>query len=407
MPNIISIPEAFKELFRDSYTYYVFYGGRSGCKSHSIARAVLIYGMQSKQRILCLREYFNSMADSVKSLLDDLIIKYKLEYFYKSTKNSIIGKNGTNIIFGGLKINNKNIKGKEKIDIVWCEEAETISQESWDLLIPTIIRNRGSKIYISFNPYLIDDPVMQFINTGRSDIYCKKVTYKDNPFFTDKEKLEMLHCKKNDYNKYLWIWEGECLNISEAAVFNNKFRIDRFVAPPNTIFYYGLDPGFSNSPLAFLRCYIDDRNKLLYIDKGASKRKLEIDHTPDFLENAIPGCKKENIICDSARPELISYLNRQGFKIKKAKKGKDSVIEGIEFIKNYTVIIHEDLKDVIFEFKNHSYKIDSKTGLILNVFIDEYNHFIDALRYALENVRAPVLKSVVPPPPDFTRYYRK
>jgi len=408
----IEIPDTFEALFypfpsdvepdniekHKSYTYKIWHGGRSGCKSHSIARALLIKGSEKKLRIYCTREFWSTMADSVKALLDDRIEEYDLGWFYKSVKNTIVGANGTTFIFGGLKLNNKGIKGKEKIDIVWIEEAETISQESLDILIPTIVRNPDAEIWITFNPYTSSDPVLKLIDTGREDIFHKKVTFKDNPFFTDKERIEMEYCKEHDYDKYLWIWEGEPLAISNAAVFKGKFKIDKFEAPEDTVFYHGLDLGFSVDPLAFLRCYIDQEKRLLYIDKGKSAIEVEIDDTPAFLEGTIPDCKQWMITADSARPEIISYLDKRGFKIRAAKKGPASIVEGVEFIKNYTTIIHESLKGVIHEFNIYSHKVDKLTGDILPLIEDKNNHFIDALRYAVEALRTPIYKSIVLPP---------
>lgn len=391
------LPEAYGELFEPQitgtkYTYKVYYGGRDSCKSHSLARAILILGMQQQIRILGLREYYNSIKDSMKALLDDLIHEYNLEGFYNSTNTQIEGINGTRIIFSGLKVNNKNIKGKERIDIAVLDEGENISDESYDLLIPTIIRNPGAEIWIAFNPYLEDDPTYKrFITNKMYDSFVKKVSWRDNPFITLPTLKDIHYCRTHDYDKYLWLYEGECKKISDAAVFKGKLLVDNFKTPDDVSYYYGMDFGFKD-PFAILRCYIDDKQRRIYIDKAARKHGLDHDDIPGFLDHFQKDIKRCKITADSARPDTISYLNRLKYKVKGAKKGKDSIIEGIEFIQGHTVVIHESLTDVIDEFTKYCYKTDPKTNEIKYPikFQDGDDHYIDCLRYALEKVRNPI-----------------
>jgi phage terminase large subunit len=391
----VKLPEAFKELF-DPHRYKVYYSGRGAAKSHSFAGGLLILGANRPLRILCAREFQSSIKDSVKSLLDDKIKDMGLEWFYDSTRDGIEGLNGTQFIFAGLKTNITKIKSLEAIDIVWIEEAHSVSQESWDILIPTI-RAEDSEIWASFNPYKEDDPVYKmFVKEGRPDAIVKKVSWRDNPFFPNVLKKEMEYDKKHDLDKYLHIWEGECLRISDAAVFKGKLEVASFEAPEDAVFYLGLDPGFSQDYLAFIRCYIDDKTNRLYIDKAARKIQLEIDDTPRFLTQVIPGCQDWMITCDSARPELISYLRNKGFTIQSAKKGAGSVLEGVKFLQNYTIVIHERLKDVIEEFSNYQYKIDSHTGQILPKLQEGNDHYVDALRYSVEDYNRRDYTLVVP-----------
>jgi phage terminase large subunit len=121
-------------------------------KSWSIARALLILGTQSVERILCAREFQNSLAESSHKLLSDQIHALGLNGWYEVTKSSICGKNGTEFIFGGLHTNLESIKSIEGLTGVWLEEAETISEESYRVLLPTIFRRRNAAVYISFNP---------------------------------------------------------------------------------------------------------------------------------------------------------------------------------------------------------------------------------------------------------------
>lgn len=204
----VEIPEAFLPLFEPK-RYKVFYGGRGGAKSHSIARALLIIGWQERKRILCARELQNSVADSVHRLLADLIRDMRLDKFYTITEKSIVGRNGTEIFYAGLKHNVGSIKSKEAIDICWVEEADNVSDNSWEKLIPTI-RRRKSEIWISFNTKNLTDPTYQrFVVNQDEDMIVKKVLWEHNPFLTwelEKERLKLL---RNDKPAYDHVWGGE------------------------------------------------------------------------------------------------------------------------------------------------------------------------------------------------------
>ena len=124
----------------------------------------------------------------------------------------------------------------------------------------------------------------------------------------------------------------------------------------------------------------------MWIDHEAYGVGVDIDDTPTLFRT-VPGAEKWPIVADSARPETISYMNRNGFKIKGADKGKGSVEDGIAFIRSFEgVVIHERCKHTADEFKLYSYKEDKVSGDILPVLKDEHNHCIDATRYALEHL---------------------
>jgi phage terminase large subunit len=216
----IQIPKAFAGLFEPK-RYKVYYGGRGGAKSHNMARAMLILGMQSPKRILCARELQNSINDSVHRLLADIIAMHKLDDFYEVQKAAIKGKNGTEFIFKGLKYNAQEIKSTEGIDICWVEEAEKVSDASWELLIPTI-RRPGSEIWISFNPKNPTDPTCQrFLNNPTEDMLVRKVSWRDNPFFPEVLELERQKLKSTDPVAYAHIWEGEFDERRNGTVFAN------------------------------------------------------------------------------------------------------------------------------------------------------------------------------------------
>lgn len=381
----ISYPEVFQDLFKPS-EYKVFLGGRCGAKSWSFAMALIChYGILSPLRILCAREIQDSIDDSVKKILDDTIARYNLESFYTSTKKEIRGANGTSFIFAGLRDNISKFKSKEAIDICWIEEADSISQDSLDTLIPTI-RKDGSEIWFSFNPRNESDPIYKMFvkNTPPEDSIVRKVSYKDNPFFSEKSRKQMEWDRKHDLDKYNHVWLGKLLKQSQALIFKN-WRVDNFEAPEGTIFYYGGDWGFSQDPLALIRCYIDDANRRLFIDYEVGGVGIELDDIPELFD-VVPGSRKWKITADCSRPETISYLCRHGFNIVKSKGGAGSVEDGIEFLKSYEIIVHERCKKVRAELGLYSYKIHPKTKEILPLIEKKNDHYLDSARYAIEEL---------------------
>ena len=208
METNIQIPKAFSGLFQPK-RYKIFYGGRGGAKSHNFGRALLVMAMQKPLRILCARELQNSIGDSVHKLLSDLIAQYDLHRFYEVQKAIIKGANGSEFIFKGLKYNANEIKSTEGIDIAWVEEAEKVSDASWEMLIPTV-RKPDSEIWISFNTKNITDPTYQrFVAKSTPDMLVKKVSWRDNPFFPAVLDSERKRLEVQDPTAYAHIWEGE------------------------------------------------------------------------------------------------------------------------------------------------------------------------------------------------------
>jgi len=216
----IIIPEAFEVLFDSKYRYKCFYGGRGGAKSESIGRALLIKTSTQKLRVLCTREIQNSIRDSVFRLLSDLIEKYDLPN-YKITKDTIAHSNGSEFIFKGLYNNIQSIKSLQDIDICWVEEAQTISKESIDILLPTI-RADNSEVWFSFNRTDDPDPIWKELCENPDErTFVRKINFYDNPFFPQVLENERLRCLKNKPDDYQHIWEGEPAKSHSGSVVKN------------------------------------------------------------------------------------------------------------------------------------------------------------------------------------------
>ena len=173
-------PVKMASLF-DKARYKIYYGGRGAGKSHSAAKALLILGAKSQIRVLCAREYQTSIKDSVHKLLCDQIELMNLQGFYEVTQTAIRGKNGTEFAFVGLKNNVANVKSYEGVDYCWVEEAQTVSRNSWNVLIPTI-RKEGSEIWVTFNPELeTDETYQRFVVRPPEGAIVQKINWNDNP----------------------------------------------------------------------------------------------------------------------------------------------------------------------------------------------------------------------------------
>lgn len=209
---IIELPECLRFLLEPK-RYKVAYGGRGGAKSWAFARALIAYAIQKKTRILCVREVQKSIKESVYRLIMDQIALLGVEKCFTNTENSIKCVNGSEFIFEGLFRNVNRIKSLEGVNLCWAEEAEAISEESWQLLIPTI-RTPGSEIWISFNPKYEDDPTYKrFVKNPPENSIVKKMNWDDNPWFPDVLKQDMEQDKIRDEHAYKNIWLGEPIGV--------------------------------------------------------------------------------------------------------------------------------------------------------------------------------------------------
>ncbi len=219
----IEIPDKLEGLFQPC-RYKILYGGRGGAKSWSIARALLIIGTIRPVRVLCAREIQKSMKESVHQLLKDQIGALGVDGFYQAFNDEIRGRNGSLFLFAGLKHNIANLKSKEGLDIVWVEEAQTVSKNSWDTLIPTI-RKEGSEIWVSFNPELdTDETYKRFVKDPPAGAFVVKINWDDNLWFPDVLKAEKDALKARDEDAYLTVWEGFCRQTLDGAIYAKEMR---------------------------------------------------------------------------------------------------------------------------------------------------------------------------------------
>jgi len=393
----VQFPAKTRFLF-EPHRYKVLHGGRGSTKSWSIARALLLMGANKPLRILCAREIQRSIADSVLRLLADQIEFLGLQAVYEVQRSYIRSKiNGTLFLFEGLRSNVTKIKSLEGIDVCWVEEAEAISEESWDILIPTI-RKPGSEIWVSFNPDLEEDPTYQrYVINPPPHAKVVEMNFSDNPWFKDSELVaEEEYKRRVDPEAHAWIWGGKPRKHNDAQVLKGKWRIDSIAIPPNADGpYHGNDWGFSNDPTALVKCWVLPGNhggKILYVSDEAYGMKVEVDNLAEFFRK-IEGIADYTVRADNSRPELVSKVNGDKgadgtlppLKCISAKKWPGSVQDGVDWMRSCEeVIIHPRCKHTAEEARLWSYKKDRLTGDILPELIDKNNHCMDAIRYAIQ-----------------------
>ena len=370
-------------IITDKKRYKVAYGGRGSGKSYGFADACLLKALENKIRILCARQLQTSIKDSVHKLLCDRINAHNLNAWFEITQQSIRCKNGSEFIFKGIQNNVNEIKSMEGVDICWVEEAQSVSAESWDVLIPTI-RKENSEIWVTFNPDKEEDATYQrFVISPPDDCITQLVNYSDNKYFPEVLRREMEYCRRISQADYEHIWLGKTRVQTDAQIFKDRYIIQDFAEPKaNTRFFHGADWGFAKDPTTLVRCFIQD--DCLYIDREAYGVGVELDETPQLFDS-IETARRFPIKADCARPETISFMHRKGFNITAAKKWSGSVEDGLAVLKSFAkIIIHPRCKHTADEFRLYSYKVDKNNGDILPIIEDKNNHIIDALRYALD-----------------------
>jgi phage terminase large subunit len=372
------------------YRYKVLYGGRGAGRSWSVARILLIRGMTNPTRILCTRQLQRSIQDSVHRLLSDQIVELKLPG-YTITQREIRHTNGTVFLFEGLHHNTTKIKSIEGIDVCWVEEAEHVSEDSWNILIPTI-RKAGSEIWINFNPDLPEDATFQrFVINTPPNSFVKKVGWEDNPWFPEILRIEKDYLYRVDQDAADWVWGGNTRKASDAQIFRHKWHVESFEPQPGWQGpYHGLDFGFANDPSALVRLWTNRRK--LYVERESWNVGLDLHKSREVWLRDVPNAHRHVIRADSSRPESISYHKQHGFpRIQAAVKWPGSVDDGIAYLRAYEeIVIHPRCTHAAMEFRLYSFKVDKNdSSVILPEVVDKHNHVPDAIRYAL----APMIRA--------------
>jgi phage terminase large subunit len=402
----------YSDLYYKTADYIVYWGGRGGAKTWAVAEALVRKAAATSLLIGCAREFQNSIKDSSHRVLKNTIERLGLLPWFTVTETSIKSKAGSEFIFKGLS-NPDSLRSLEGCDILWVEEAQSVTEASWRAIIPTI-RKAGAMIWVTFNLMDEKDATYQrFVVHKTSDMIVHKVNFDSNPFFGGKLQRDMEADKARDYHLYEHIWLGMPLRISNAIIFNRKYVVEAFpeelcdVHHAGVIPHYGIDWGFAQDPMTCVRSFVIENDQLwkkdgkrrLFISHAAFKIGLEINDMATWLDEKVPGVREWAIKADSARPELISDLRRKGFSVSAADKWDGSVKDGIAHLRGFDeIVIHQRLSQpdddastcMAEEARLYRYKVDPKQvdengqPQVLPVVVDKYNHGWDAIRYSLD-----------------------
>ena len=372
-----------------SVRYRGAHGGRGSGKSVTTAKVVAAYGAVNRMRILCCREYQNSIKESfhaeLKAAIEEtpwLAAHYDVGVDYLKHTRS-----GTEFLFKGLYRAQNTLKSLSGIDLTVIEEAEETSETSMLALEATVLRKPRSEIWSLWNPRSETSPVDRRLRGPKAyqSKIIAEVNWRDNPWFPQGlSELRQEQQRTLDPDMYHHIWEGGYLVNSDRQVYGGKWEVMAFTPEPHWDGpYYGGDFGFANDPTAAVKVWIADN--CLLIEHEAGKIRLELDDTPGYMTERVPDIERHVSRWDSARPESISHISNKGLpRAVSVKKWPGSVEDGIAHIRSYKrIIVHPRCTHVANELRTYSYAVDRLTGDVKPDIIDANNHYLDALRYAI------------------------
>lgn len=316
----IEVPKEFKVLFNldSDLRHIVLYGGRASGKSTSVALSLLVLGMNKKLRILCTREVQNSIADSVHKLLSDLISKYKLNT-WEVQKDIIRNKQtGSEIFFKGLHNNSQSIKSIEGIDIVWIEEAQSVSADSINTLVPTI-RKTGSRLIWTFNRLTENDPVWELIvKKADNRTFVQKINSDAIESLLSKEIIEEREKMRIDNPEMFdHVWLGEPMTAKTGSVFGKQLaqarsegRITKVPYDASTGVYTAWDLGIGDSTVIWFFQVVG--REIHFIDHYEGSNE-DLGHYISYIQNKPYQYTTHFLPHDSKARELQTGMTRVEF----------------------------------------------------------------------------------------------
>ena len=370
-------------------------GSAGSAKSYFITQKLIIRCCNEKIKVLVCRRTGTTIRNTCFSLFKDILNKWKLTPYVKIRESDFNIKfpNGSEIIFIGLDEETK-LLSLNNIGCIFIEEAFEVPKNIVEQLN---LRLRGStpnqQIIMAFNPISKHHWLYDFceVNPPSSFIFTHS-TYKDNPFLNAEYVAELEELYTRNPQKARVFCDGEWGVNADGLVFKN-WKVKEFNhAEIDGQLMCGLDFGFVNDISAFTASLMDEKNKRIYIFKEYGATGKTNKDLVDIITAL--GFNKSTIIADAAEPKSIEEIKRAGInKIRACKKGPDSIIHGIQKLQNYEIIIHPSCVGIITEFENYTWQKDKKTDEYINKPIDDFNHYLDALRYSLQCV-ATKLKSI-------------
>lgn len=390
--------------WNDKHFYRVVKGSRGSKKSKTIAINMIYRIMKyPESNLLVIRRVFNTLRNSCRADLIWAINRLKVNHLWRVPKGEhtlTYLPTGQQILFAGLddplKLTSITV-AQGYLNFVWIEEAFQIEkQEMFETLEESIRGILPSHLFhqitLSFNPWSEDHWLRKrFYNDTYDREYTDDLIYAITTDYTMNEFLDEVTLKRFEEmkikrpNRFRVAGLGEW-GIAEGLVYNNwevlEFDPVKLLRSDFSLeAAFGLDFGFTNDPSAFIAVIVDLRNKRLFIFDEFYKKRLLNNEIAEEIKTR--GYSKDEITADCAEAKSIEEIRRHGIsRIKQSSKGKGSVNQGIQYIQQFDIYVHPKCTNTIMEFKNYVW--EEKNGITLNKAADNYNHLMDALRYALE-----------------------
>lgn len=395
-----AVGKGYKDFIMCKKRYRVVKGSRGSKKSTTTAQDIILkMTMYPLANTLVIRKTFNSHKDSTWTQLKWAAKNLGLEddwSFSKSPLEATRKSTGQKILFRGLddpmSITSITVE-HGYLCWAWFEEAFQVMNEDDFNKVDMSIRGQlpdgyYKQITITFNPWSEKHWLKKrFFDTKDPNILALTTTYECNEWLGPDDKALFEQMKINNPRRYNIEGLGNW-GIAEGLVYENfieqEFDYMEISKRAGTKAVFGLDFGYTNDPTAFIAAIVDQENKELYIFDEHYQKAM----TNEDIANMIKykGYSKEQIIADSAEPKSIDDIRSKGiYRIKAAAKGKDSILNGIQNIQDYKIIIHPKCENFLIEINNYVWS--NKNGVVINKPIDDFNHLQDALRYAMEGIK--------------------
>lgn len=406
----VNLPEkigkGYKTFWNFKGRYRAVKGGR-GSKKSTTAAQWFIYNMMKYPlaNTLVVRRVFNTHKDSTWTQLKwatyNLNVSH-LWYFSKSPLEATYIPTGQKILFRGLDdpmgITSITVE-KGYLCWVWFEEAFQVMDEDAFNKVDMSIRGELPEDYfkqitMTFNPWSEKHWIKKrFFDRPDQNTMAITTSYRCNEFLGQDDINLFEEMKEKNPRRYSIEGEGEW-GIAEGLVYENfcemEFDPEEVSKHSGVTALFGLDFGYTNDPTAFVASLLDKENRAIYIYDEIYKKALT--NKDIYNEISYRGYAKEKITADGAEPKSIEELKRLGLRrIRAARKGPDSISFGIQKLQDYMIYIHPRCENALVEFNNYIW--DSKNGQPLNKPIDDFNHLLDALRYATESMEKQGLKT--------------
>ena len=384
--------------------YRVCKGSRASKKSKTTALNIIKRMMEYPEaNTLVIRKVFRTLKDSCFTELKWAINRLGVQDFWEVKESPLemtYSPTGQKIYFRGLddplKVTSITVE-HGYLCWAWIEEAyEIMNEADFDMLDESI---RGAipaetglfkQITLTFNPWNEKHWIRKrFFDAPPSpDILAMTTNYQCNEWLDDADLLVFETMKKNNPRRYRVAGLGDW-GIVDGLIFENweekAFSVEEVRKVPGIKSAFGLDFGYTNDPAALFCGLVDKATKTIWVFDEIYKTGMSNENIADAVIKA--GYAKERIRADCAEPKSIDRLYTLGLiHIRESRKGRDSVNNGIDYLQDYHIIIHPKCVNFLTEISNYTWDTDTKTGKRLNIPIDDFNHLMDAMRYAVEDI---------------------